>query len=128
MTNGEKMKEIFDGMTDEQKKAVQAMTEDNINPNHYKNSTSLECIEVMLMYYGNDIVIAFCLCNASKYIWRWKNKNGIEDLKKAEWYIEKGRELIGDDLDLTFGSTNVHQRFDSMSDYIKRNMEEEEYE
>ena len=131
MTNGEKLREIFDSvtLTDKQKEVVQAMADeskDNINPNHYKSETSLECIEVMLMYYGNDIVIAFCLCNASKYIWRWKNKNGIEDLKKAEWYIEKGRELMGNDLDLTFGSTNVHQRFDSMSDYIKRNMEEED--
>ena len=127
MTNGEKIKEIFDGMTDKQKEVVQPMfdeSKDNINPSHYKNQTSLECIENMQINYGDDIVIAFCLCNASKYIWRWENKNGIEDLKKAEWYVEKGRELIGNDLDLTFGSTNVHQRFDSMSDYIRRKMEE----
>lgn len=127
MTNGEKIKEIFDDMTDEQKEIVQAMVsdEDNINPNHYKNKTSLECIEAMQIAFGNDIVIAFCLCNAWKYIWRWENKNGIEDLKKAEWYIEKGRELIGNDFDLIFGSTNVHQRFDVMSDYIKENIEVE---
>ena len=118
MTNGEKLREIFDGMTDEQKEAVQAMTgEDNINPNHYKSETSLECIEAMQIAFGNDVVIDFCLCNAWKYIWRWKNKNGIEDLKKAEWYIEKGRDLLGE-FGSTNSSTNLNQRFDSMADYI----------
>lgn len=128
MTNGEKIKEIFDGMTDEQKKIVQAMIdesdEDNINPNHYKNTTSLECIEAMLIAFGSDMVIAFCLCNAWKYIWRWENKNGIEDLKKAEWYIEKGRDLLGE-FGSTNASTNLDQRFDSMADYINSNLKEE---
>lgn len=122
MTNGEKIREIFDGMTDKQKEIVQAMTgEDNINPNHYKSETSLECIEAMQIAFGNDVVIDFCLCNAWKYIWRWKNKNGIEDLAKAQWYIEKGRELSV--YDYEFESTNIHQRFDSMADYINSNLE-----
>ena len=84
-------------------------SKDNINPNHYKSETSLECIEAMQIAFGNDAVIDFCLCNAWKYIWRWENKNGIEDLKKAEWYIEKGRELLGNHLE--FESTNRHQSY-----------------
>lgn len=95
---------------------------DNINPNHYKNETSLECIEAMQIAFGNDIVIDFCLCNAWKYIWRWKNKNGIEDLKKAEWYIKKGRELLENNLELGSGNCYIHQRFDSMADYINYNL------
>ena len=59
---------------------------DNINPNHYKSQTSLECIEAMELVFGQDVGI-FCLLNAWKYIWRWKNKNGEEDLKKAAWYL-----------------------------------------
>ena len=35
---------------------------------------------------------AVCTANAIKYLWRWKQKNGEEDLKKAQWYIDK---LIG---------------------------------
>ncbi len=27
--------------------------------------------------------------NVVKYVSRWRNKNGIEDLKKAQWYIER---------------------------------------
>ena len=39
-----------------------------------------------------DFIIAnnlgFCEGNVIKYISRWKAKNGIEDLKKARWYID----------------------------------------
>ncbi len=64
-------------------------TKDHINPDHYKSETSLECIESMEIIFGSDAVFDFCLCNAWKYIWRWKNKNGDEDLRKADWYIQR---------------------------------------
>lgn len=35
----------------------------------------------------------FCLCNAFKYIWRHSRKNGVEDIRKAKWYIDKYLEL-----------------------------------
>lgn len=66
---------------------------DHINPDHYKNQTSLECIEAMEIIFGPKAVIDFCICNAWKYIWRWKNKNGQEDLEKADWYITKALHL-----------------------------------
>ena len=69
---------------------------DNINPDHYKNQTSLECIEAMIIAFGYQKTIDFCLLNAWKYIWRWKNKNGTEDLDKANWYIERGLSLKPD--------------------------------
>ena len=69
-------------------------TKDNINPDHYKSSTSLECIEAMELVFGKSVVIDFCVCNAWKYIWRWKNKNGVEDLKKANWYVLRACESI----------------------------------
>lgn len=67
---------------------------DNINPDHYKNQTSLECIEAMEIIFGRDAVIDFCRCNAWKYIWRWKNKNGEEDLEKANWYLERAHKML----------------------------------
>lgn len=69
-------------------------SKDNINPDHYKSSTSLECIEAMEVIFGSEAVINFCLCNAWKYIWRWKNKNGEEDLDKADWYVNKALALL----------------------------------
>jgi len=65
------------------------MSKDNINPNHYKSETSLECIEAMEIIFGKSSVKDFCLCNAWKYVWRWKNKNGLEDLSKALWYLDR---------------------------------------
>ena len=64
---------------------------DHINPDHYKSETSLECIEAMEIIFGEMPVYNFCICNAWKYIWRWKNKNGVEDLHKADWYIHRAR-------------------------------------
>jgi len=67
-----------------------------IRPNHYK-SCSIECIDAMILTFGTDAVAEFCIINAFKYIWRHKDKNGIEDLNKAMWYIDKAEELKYDD-------------------------------
>lgn len=32
---------------------------------------------------------AVCTANAIKYLWRWKRKNGAEDLRKAKWYLDR---------------------------------------
>ena len=68
--------------------------QDAVNPNHYKNQCSLECIDAMIMAFGSDTVYYFCICNAWKYMWRYQNKNGVEDIKKARWYVDKASELI----------------------------------
>lgn len=63
---------------------------DNVNhPQHYEGNTSLECIDVMEVAFGFDAVANFCLCNAFKYLWRYKHKNGLEDLNKAKWYLDR---------------------------------------
>lgn len=65
-------------------------SKDNVNhPSHYEQSCSLECIDAMELIFGYRYVYCFCVCNAWKYIWRYKNKNGEEDLKKARWYIDR---------------------------------------
>lgn len=54
---------------------------DRINPSHYKSHPSkIECIEVTRH-------MSFNIGNAIKYLWRCDLKNGLEDLKKAAWYI-----------------------------------------
>ena len=50
--------------------------------------------EQIKIMFGKEAVIDFCLCNAFKYIWRWKNKNGEEDLEKARWYLHKADSYI----------------------------------
>ena len=67
---------------------------DNVNrPQHYA-STSIECIDAMIETQGKEAVRAFCVCNAFKYLWRHNNKNGDEDVKKANWYLNKAVELM----------------------------------
>lgn len=62
---------------------------DNVNhPKHYTDSKAIcpgcgngiECIDVVRH-------LPFNVGNAIKYLWRFESKNGIEDLKKAIWYI-----------------------------------------
>lgn len=64
-------------------------TKDNINPDHYKQGK----VEVIDMIESGTIGISgfegFCVGNIIKYISRYNNKNGIEDCKKAKWYLEK---------------------------------------
>lgn len=61
---------------------------DNVDhPNHYAGK--YECIDVMESLYGTEAVKDFCLLNAFKYIWRTQKKNGLEDIKKATWYLKK---------------------------------------
>lgn len=63
-----------------------------VNPNHYKQGTT-ECFDVMRLIFGDLAIANFCRVNAFKYIWRCKDKNGLEDLEKAKWYLERARGL-----------------------------------
>lgn len=73
------------------------ISNDPINPAHYKDHCSIECIEAMEIAFGEWETGYFCLGNAFKYLWRHKYKNGQEDLKKAIWYLDKAEELGGDE-------------------------------
>lgn len=62
---------------------------DKINPEHYKQG-KVECIDALEAATINLTGIeAVCTANAIKYLWRWKEKNGVEDLRKAQWYINR---------------------------------------
>ncbi len=62
------------------------------NPAYYA-STNIECIDAMEAAYGTEVVMHFCQGNAFKYIFRFPNKNGVEDIRKALWYENKYIEL-----------------------------------
>lgn len=70
---------------------------DNVNhPSHYETG-KFECIEVMQEVFGVEAVQNFCVCNAFKYLYRHRRKNGTEDIEKARWYINKYLELEAKD-------------------------------
>ena len=62
------------------------------HPAHYETG-KFECIEVMEETQGTASVMDFCICNAFKYLYRHNHKNGVEDIKKARWYLDKYIEL-----------------------------------
>lgn len=62
---------------------------DNVNqPQHYA-SQPIECIVAMEAMLSPEEFIGYLRGNIFKYQWRYKQKNGIEDLKKAQWYQNK---------------------------------------
>ena len=65
-------------------------TEDMVNhPSHYISETGMEVIDVIEAFtFDLKGIEATDTGNIIKYICRWKNKNGVQDLEKAKWYIE----------------------------------------
>lgn len=62
------------------------------HPSHYTQG-GIECIDAMEAAFGKEAVSHFCICNAFKYVFRHEHKNGKEDIEKAEWYLNKYKEL-----------------------------------
>jgi len=53
------------------------------HPPHYTSHPSgIECIQITEH-------MSFLMGNAMKYLWRADLKNGVEDLEKAAWYIQR---------------------------------------
>lgn len=64
-----------------------ALPENNINhPEHYTQG-GIECIDAIRASLGNKEFADYCKGNVIKYIWRYRHKNGVEDLKKAQVYL-----------------------------------------
>ena len=62
---------------------------DPINPNHYKQG-KVECIDCIESATSSLTGFeGFCTGNAIKYLYRWKQKGGKQDLEKARWYLNR---------------------------------------
>ena len=55
------------------------------HPPHY-NESSIECIDAIKAATGDGYKY-YIQGNLIKYMWRYENKNGIEELEKAQWYL-----------------------------------------
>jgi len=67
---------------------------DPINPSHYKQG-GIECIEAIKAATG-DGFIGYVWGNILKYLWRWPKKGGVDDLKKARWYLDRLIKEVGE--------------------------------
>ena len=78
--------------------AAPTAAHDNVNhPAHYC-AGGIECIDALdAATAGLTGIEAFCTGNAIKYLWRWKHKNGAEDIEKAIWYLNRLRKEVEKD-------------------------------
>lgn len=71
---------------------------DAINhPMHYKTKNGMETIDIIEAFTeGLSGSEAFNTGSVLKYMCRWSKKNGLEDLKKAQWYLNRLIDSIKD--------------------------------
>ena len=59
------------------------------HPPHYQSETGMEVIDVIEAFtFDLKGIEATDTGNILKYMCRWKHKNGIQDLRKARWYLD----------------------------------------
>ena len=57
------------------------------HPSHYTHG-GIECIDAIRASMTADGFCDYCKGNIIKYIWRWRDKGGVEDLRKASVYLD----------------------------------------
>lgn len=67
------------------------------HPNHY-NSYSREVIDTMQGSMTTEEFKGYLKGNVMKYINRYQFKNGVEDLKKSQWYLNKLTKIVDDEI------------------------------
>lgn len=72
------------------------MVEDVVNkPKHYNQGT-IECIDAIEAMLTHEEFVGYLRGNSLKYRWRFRYKNGTEDLLKAQWYERKLFKVLED--------------------------------
>lgn len=84
---------------------------DAINPSHYKQG-KVECIDALESATVHKAGLeAVCTANVIKYLWRYEAKNGLEDVRKAQWYINKLIDYLEhkEEIDKMIGESNAEE-------------------
>ena len=85
-----------ESMASMQGAANAACAQDMVNsPPHY-NQAGIECIDAIRAATGDGYEY-YLQGNIIKYLWRYRYKNGVQDLEKAQWYLQKLIEEITDE-------------------------------
>lgn len=116
---------VVHGNADELKKVAEFVNsmydksdKDNVDmvnePPHYEHG--MECIDEMVLVFGKEKVMDFCLLNCWKYRYRAPYKNNVEqDMEKSRWYLNKYKELKGS---ITISNTTITQPKSHQPDWI----------
>lgn len=85
---------------------------DAINPSHYKQG-KVECIDAIESATVNKTGLeAVCTANVIKYLFRYEAKNGLEDVYKSRWYINKLIEYLEhkEEIDKLIVESNIEEK------------------
>ena len=91
MLSDDELVSLADDMIAERKAQIWSRCpNDPVNhPAHYTQG-GIECITAIeAACTGLTGQEGYCVGQVIKYIWRWKHKNGLQDLEKAKWYLER---------------------------------------
>lgn len=76
-------------LKDEEVKMSDSSSDVVNHPKHYTQG-GIECIDALkAATVGKRGIEAICVANVIKYLWRYEEKNGTEDVRKAKWYVER---------------------------------------
>ena len=88
-TDGQEAREARRRETQIEKVNGELDTYNNVNhPSHY-NQGQTECIDAIEAMLSVEEYIGYLRGNSMKYRWRFRYKNGLEDLNKAQWYEKR---------------------------------------
>ena len=90
--NEEEMKNVLNA------EGSKTMTDLVNNPPHY-NKGEIECIDAIEAMLTHEEYVGYLRGNSLKYRWRFRYKNGVQDLEKAEWYENKLMEILKNETD-----------------------------
>ncbi len=91
------------------------------HPTHYQSSNGIECIQAIEAATEElQGVEAVCTANAIKYLWRWKKKNGKQDLEKAKWYIDHLIKKLNKEVNLVTITASGIEFKDSNGNLVKK--------
>jgi len=62
--------------------------DDVSSPFHYNNS-NIECIDAIQAASTKEEFEGYVRANVLKYVWRFRYKDKLKDLRKARWYLDK---------------------------------------
>lgn len=87
------------------------MTDYVNSPPHY-NSGNIECIEAIQQSMQPDAFFGYLKGNIQKYVWRYEMKKGVQDLEKAQWYLNKLIEVLKAEETVADARKNVSNDFE----------------
>ena len=67
------------------------------SPNHYANQGTIECIDYIESFLTREEYIGYLRGNIAKYLHRWRYKNQLEDVEKAQWYLARLKEFMNEE-------------------------------